>query len=33
MPAFEEFLGPDKVHVLAAYVWSLSDEKQSAPKK
>ena len=25
MPAFEEFLGEDKVHVLAAYVWSLSN--------
>lgn len=24
MPAFGEFLGQDKVHVLAAYVWSLS---------
>jgi cytochrome c oxidase cbb3-type subunit 3 len=28
MPAFEEFLGEDKVHVLAAYVWSLSDENK-----
>ena len=28
MPAFEEFLGEDKVHVLAAYVWSLSAEKK-----
>jgi cytochrome c oxidase cbb3-type subunit 3 len=33
MPAFEDFLGADKVHVLAAYVWNLSDEKQPAVKK
>jgi cytochrome c oxidase cbb3-type subunit 3 len=33
MPAFEDFLGADKVHVLAAYVWSLSDEKQPVAKK
>lgn len=26
MPAFGEFLGEEKVHVLAAYVWSLSNE-------
>jgi cytochrome c oxidase cbb3-type subunit 3 len=26
MPAFGEFLGDDRVHVLAAYVWSLSNE-------
>jgi cytochrome c oxidase cbb3-type subunit 3 len=26
MPAFDEFLGDSKVHVLAAYVWSLSNE-------
>ena len=25
MPAFGEFLGEPKVHVLAAYVWSLSN--------
>jgi cytochrome c oxidase cbb3-type subunit 3 len=25
MPAFGEFLGEEKVHVLAAYVWSLSN--------
>jgi len=25
MPAFKEFLGADKVHLLAAYVWSLSN--------
>ncbi|NRR29416.1 cytochrome-c oxidase, cbb3-type subunit III [Oxalobacteraceae bacterium] len=30
MPAFEDFLGDDKVHVLAAYVWSLSN-RQPAP--
>jgi cytochrome c oxidase cbb3-type subunit 3 len=26
MPAWGEFLGEQKVHVLAAYVWSLSNE-------
>jgi cytochrome c oxidase cbb3-type subunit 3 len=26
MPAFEDFLGDAKVHVLAAYVWSLSND-------
>ena len=26
MPAFEEFLGEGKVHLLAAYVWSLSNK-------
>jgi cytochrome c oxidase cbb3-type subunit III len=26
MPAFKDFLGEAKVHVLAAYVWSLSNE-------
>ncbi len=26
MPAFEEFLGEAKVHLLAAYVWSLSNK-------
>ncbi|MBQ5946124.1 cytochrome-c oxidase, cbb3-type subunit III [Massilia sp. ST3] len=26
MPAFGEFLGEEKVHVLAAYVWGLSNE-------
>jgi len=32
MPAFADFLGEAKVHVLAAYVWSLSnDPKQPAP--
>ncbi|MFC0250433.1 cytochrome-c oxidase, cbb3-type subunit III [Massilia consociata] len=31
MPAFGEFLGEDKVHVLAAYVWSLSNEPVVEP--
>jgi cytochrome c oxidase cbb3-type subunit 3 len=26
MPAFQDFLGEAKVHVLAAYVWSLSND-------
>jgi cytochrome c oxidase cbb3-type subunit 3 len=26
MPAFSDFLGEGKVHVLAAYVWSLSND-------
>ncbi|PUA19458.1 cytochrome-c oxidase, cbb3-type subunit III [Glaciimonas sp. PCH181] len=29
MPAFKDFLGEAKVHVLAAYVWSLSNEKSN----
>lgn len=29
MPAFQEFLGDAKVHVLAAYVWSLSHQPSS----
>jgi cytochrome c oxidase cbb3-type subunit 3 len=29
MPAFGEFLGEEKVHVLAAYVWSLSNDTVS----
>jgi cytochrome c oxidase cbb3-type subunit 3 len=33
MPAFEEFLGEDKVHVLAAYVWSLSNPHPVVAKK
>ena len=28
MPAFQEFLGEDKVHMLAAYVYSLSNQQQ-----
>ena len=31
MPAFGEFLGEEKVHVLAAYVWSLSNQAESQP--
>ena len=33
MPSFEEFLGEPKVHVLAAYVWSLSHEPATLAKK
>ncbi len=33
MPAFGEFLGEAKVHVLAAYVWSLSNDSQGIEKK
>ena len=28
MPAFEDFLGKEKVHLLAAYVWNLSNESE-----
>ncbi|QOY93031.1 cytochrome-c oxidase, cbb3-type subunit III [Massilia sp. UMI-21] len=31
MPAFGEFLGEEKVHVLAAYVWSLSNAPAQQP--
>ncbi|MFP5394391.1 MAG: cytochrome-c oxidase, cbb3-type subunit III, partial [Gammaproteobacteria bacterium] len=31
MPSFEDFLGEDKAHVLAAYVWSLSNEGAATP--
>lgn len=33
MPAFKDFLGESKVHVLAAYIWSLSNtpEKSAEP--
>jgi cytochrome c oxidase cbb3-type subunit 3 len=32
MPAFQDFLGDDKAHVLAAYVWGLSnDTRPPAP--
>ena len=31
MPAFADFLGEGKVHVLAAYVWSLSNDVSAAP--
>ncbi|NEX62285.1 cytochrome-c oxidase, cbb3-type subunit III [Noviherbaspirillum galbum] len=30
MPAFKDFLGEAKVHVLAAYVWSLSNDSSQA---
>lgn len=33
MPAFKDFLGEDKVHVLAAYVWGLSNSKTPSEKK
>ncbi|MBC7502558.1 MAG: cytochrome-c oxidase, cbb3-type subunit III [Herminiimonas sp.] len=33
MPAFKDFLGDAKVHVLAAYVWSLSNEKTDVAGK
>ena len=26
MPAWADFLGEDKIHILAAYVWSLSNQ-------
>jgi cytochrome c oxidase cbb3-type subunit 3 len=29
MPAFGDFLGEGKVHVLAAYVWSLSNTPEA----
>lgn len=32
MPAFEEFLGDAKVHLLAAYIWGLSNKDQVAQK-
>jgi cytochrome c oxidase cbb3-type subunit 3 len=31
MPAFKDFLGEAKVHVLAAYIWSLSNVPGAAP--
>ena len=33
MPAFQEFLGEDKVHLLAAYVFSLSKNAAPAEEK
>ncbi|WP_420474952.1 cytochrome-c oxidase, cbb3-type subunit III [Noviherbaspirillum sp. ST9] len=33
MPAFNEFLGEGKVHLLAAYVWSLSNNSTSVAQK
>ena len=32
MPAFGEFLGNDKAHLLAAYVWSLSNDVALVPE-
>jgi cytochrome c oxidase cbb3-type subunit 3 len=32
MPSFKDFLGEAKVHVLAAYVWSLSNSTITAQK-
>ncbi|WP_136417167.1 MULTISPECIES: cytochrome-c oxidase, cbb3-type subunit III [Oxalobacteraceae] len=33
MPSFKEFLGEGKVHLLAAYVWSLSNDKSTVAQK
>lgn len=33
MPAFNKFLGEAKVHLLAAYVWSLSNDKATVAQK
>jgi cytochrome c oxidase cbb3-type subunit 3 len=33
MPPFQDFLGEAKVHVLAAYVWSLSNQSQELTRK
>lgn len=33
MPAFDDFLGEPKVHVLAAYVWSLSNPPTTVARK
>jgi cytochrome c oxidase cbb3-type subunit 3 len=33
MPAFDDFLGEPKVHLLAAYVWSLSNQPGEGSKK
>ena len=33
MPAFHDFLGEGKVHVLAAYVWGLSNDKAMVAEK
>jgi cytochrome c oxidase cbb3-type subunit 3 len=33
MPAFDAFLGEPKVHLLAAYVWSLSNQPGAGEKK
>jgi len=33
MPTFKDFLGEAKVHVLAAYVWSLSNDSKVIAEK
>lgn len=33
MPAHKDFLGEAKVHLLAAYVWSLSNDAKAASAK
>ncbi len=33
MPTFKEFLGEAKVHLLAAYVWSLSNDKSTVAQQ
>jgi cytochrome c oxidase cbb3-type subunit 3 len=33
MPAFDAFLGEPKVHLLAAYVWSLSNQPGEGDRK
>jgi cytochrome c oxidase cbb3-type subunit III len=33
MPAWQDFLGDAKVHVLAAYVWSLSNDTSKVAEK
>ena len=33
MPAFEQRLTPEQIHVLAAYVWSLSQSTAVAAAK
>jgi cytochrome c oxidase cbb3-type subunit 3 len=33
MPAWGDFLGEQKVHVLAAYVWSLSNKPEAVAAK
>ena len=33
MPAFKETLGEARIHLLAAYVWGLSNKPQAAASK
>jgi cytochrome c oxidase cbb3-type subunit 3 len=33
MPAFKDFLGEEKVHLLSAYIWGLSNDKTVAAQK